>query len=124
LVRKRPGLADSERQRVQRGIARNAASESCREAHRHRHAPYPDAGLKDERVGGPLEVLLKGELVARVRAAIERLPPPLRVVAYLHWLQGLTEQAAADALHCPRSTVSTRISMARAKLSTLLRPWA
>ncbi|KQT35275.1 RNA polymerase subunit sigma-24 [Sphingomonas sp. Leaf412] len=54
--------------------------------------------------------------LARVEAAIRRLPAPLREVLVLRTIDGLTQAEAGEALDVSEKTVETRLYRARAKL--------
>jgi hypothetical protein len=68
----------------------------------------------------PLDVLLQSEMTARVRAALDALPPKYRVPIRLYHLDGLSHQKVAEALGVPLSTVRSLVARARRKLAPLL----
>jgi RNA polymerase sigma factor (sigma-70 family) len=68
----------------------------------------------------PLDVLLQSEMTARVRAALDALPPKYRVPIHLYHLDGLSHQKIADALGVPAATVRSLVARARRKLAPLL----
>jgi RNA polymerase sigma-70 factor (ECF subfamily) len=55
-----------------------------------------------------------------VRAAVERLPDPLREVLILVYFQGLKYREAADVLSIPVGTVKSRLHAAIRKLEQSL----
>ena len=59
--------------------------------------------------------------LARVSAAITRLPARLREVLLLRAVDGLSQAEAADILGVSEKTIETRLYRARAKLKSLLR---
>lgn len=56
------------------------------------------------------------QALAAVRRCIDGLEPRKRAVLVLHELEGLDTREIAEILECPRSTVLTRLSRARADL--------
>lgn len=61
------------------------------------------------------------QALALVEQCLARLEPRKRAVLVLHELEGLDTKEIADILGCPRSTVLTRLSRARADLLKLAR---
>ncbi|WP_373353303.1 RNA polymerase sigma factor [Pseudoroseicyclus sp. CXY001] len=59
---------------------------------------------------------------ARVRAALEALPPAHRATVALFYLEDLTVAEVAAVLDVPLGTIKTRLMHARAKLRALLEP--
>ncbi len=70
--------------------------------------PAPDAEAAD-----------RAEL-ARVRAAMSRLPPNLREILILRGVEELSQAETAELLRISEKTVETRLYRARAKLRALL----
>ncbi len=68
----------------------------------------------------PAQSADKGELSARIEAALQCLSAQHREVILLHELQGLTYQEAAKVLNVPVGTVKSRLSNAFRKLRDLL----
>jgi RNA polymerase sigma factor (sigma-70 family) len=68
----------------------------------------------------PLEIVLRSEIVARVRAALDALPPRYRVPLRLYHLDGLSHAKIAVALDVPVGTVRSLVARARRKLAPLL----
>ncbi len=58
--------------------------------------------------------------LARVRAAMEALPPEQREVLALVAIEGLSYREAADALGIPIGTVMSRLGRARARLGAMI----
>ena len=69
----------------------------------------------------PEQRLLQQTDVARVRAALERLPADFREVILLRDIEGLSYKEIADAVRVPIGTVMSRLSRGRDRLSELLR---
>lgn len=61
------------------------------------------------------------ELAARVREAVQALPPKQRAAVILTVYEGLNHAEAAAALNCSETTVSWRLFVARKKLARTLR---
>jgi RNA polymerase sigma factor (sigma-70 family) len=76
------------------------------------------------RDGSPLDHLLHSEMVERVRAALEALPPRYRVPIRLYHLDGLSHAKIAAALSVPVPTVRSLVARARRKLAPLLAEYA
>ena len=55
-----------------------------------------------------------------MRAVIEALPDPHRLVLWLHDIDGLTQEEVAAALDVPLGTVASRLTRARVKLEAKL----
>lgn len=103
--------------------------------HRRREARRPaarmgDAGaaLESSRLPGrsdhqgPEEAADGDEAAARVQAALLELSPKLRAIAVLRYVEGLSYEELAEALHCSMGTVKSRLNRAHAALSRLLGP--
>jgi RNA polymerase sigma-70 factor (ECF subfamily) len=101
-------------------ICLNAARDTARRASA-RPREVVDVTLA-EPVGSddPCEEALRRLDRDRVERAIGLLPPEQRVAIELVDLVGLTAQAAADALGCPRGTVLARVHRGRRRLARLL----
>jgi len=76
------------------------------------------------RDGSPLHRLLHSEMVERVGAALEALPPRYRVPIRLYHLDGLSHAKIAVALGVPVATVRSLVARARRKLAPLLAEYA
>jgi len=72
----------------------------------------------------PLDLTLRAEIVERVRAAIDRLPPRYRVPIRLYHLDGLSHARIGEALDIPVGTVRSLVARARMKLAALLPEYA
>jgi RNA polymerase sigma factor (sigma-70 family) len=72
----------------------------------------------------PLEHLLQSEMVRRVGAALEALPPRYRVPIRLYHLDGLSHAKIAATLDIPVATVRSLVARARKKLAPLLAEYA
>jgi RNA polymerase sigma factor (sigma-70 family) len=72
----------------------------------------------------PLDHLLQSEMVERVGAALEALPPRYRVPIRLYHLDGLSHAKIAAALGVPTATVRSLVARARRKLAFLLAEYA
>jgi RNA polymerase sigma factor (sigma-70 family) len=78
----------------------------------------------ESRDPSPLDLTLRAEIVERVRAAIDRLPPRYRVPIRLYHLDGLSHARIAAALDVPVGTVRSLVARARTKLTALLPEYA
>lgn len=67
-----------------------------------------------------LDDLLRSERGERVRAAIDRLPPDLRIVVVLRYTEGLSYDEIADVLGCAVGTIASRLNRAHKKLERWL----
>jgi RNA polymerase sigma factor (sigma-70 family) len=65
---------------------------------------------------GPHERSDADEVEARVRAAVERLPPPWRVAITLYHLDGLAIEEVAEIMGLPDNTVKSHLFRARKAL--------
>ncbi len=57
-----------------------------------------------------------------VLAALDRLRPADRHLVVLHYLDGMSQQAIADALDCSLTAVESRLARARQAFRRLYRP--
>jgi RNA polymerase sigma-70 factor, ECF subfamily len=99
-------------------VARNAITDSHR---RRARQPLLRAELDlsiDEEACGPSA--LEAELAAYVVGVVAELPSPYREALTLTELQGLTQQAAADALGISLSAMKSRVQRGREKLRELV----
>jgi len=100
-------------------VARSAIAESHRQRARHpllaAEEPEPPA-MTDLSDPTPLEA----EVAAYLVPLISRLPSPYREALTLTELDGLTQQAAADALGISLSGAKSRVQRGREKLRALL----
>src|SRR5206468_7002502 len=88
--------------------AARARLRAARTASREAAVARQDVGVEDEPSCGGLRELLDEE--------VGRLPEKYRVAVVLCYLEGLTNEQAADRLGCPRGTVLSRLSRARDQL--------
>jgi len=70
---------------------------------------------------GPEGLLLQQHAVARVRDALEQLPPDFREVIVLRELEGLSYKEIAAVVQVPIGTVMSRLARARERLLNVLR---
>jgi RNA polymerase sigma-70 factor, ECF subfamily len=64
--------------------------------------------------------LMRSEMDARVRAAVDHLPPDLRIVVVLRYTEGLSYDDIAEVLACPPGTVASRLNRAHKLLERRL----
>jgi RNA polymerase sigma factor (sigma-70 family) len=104
------------------GIARRVAARAQVEAARRRRhvralAENPQGSRADVELGpAPSAETDYGPLIAE----IGRLPEQLRSPVVLHYFEGLSTEAAAQRLGCPRGTVLSRLSRARRRIKERL----
>lgn len=95
-----------------------------------RHAGATETTLdnaRDERPDealDPEERLVQQHTVARVRAALEELPPDFREVIVLREIEGLSYKEIAAVASVPIGTVMSRLARARERLLALLKATA
>jgi len=94
-------------------IAANAALDSLR---RERPSADLDSLPLADASAGPEESTEEHERTMRVRRAIARLSPPLRMVLILREYQELSYQEIAETLDIPTGTVMSRLNTARSQL--------
>jgi RNA polymerase sigma factor (sigma-70 family) len=70
---------------------------------------------------GPEALLLQQHAVARVRVALEQLPPDFREVIVLRELEGLSYKEIAAVVHVPIGTVMSRLARGRERLLHVLK---
>ena len=71
---------------------------------------------------GPEALLLQQHAVARLRVALEQLPPDFREVIVLRELEGLSYKEIAAIVHVPIGTVMSRLARGRERLLQVLTP--
>jgi RNA polymerase sigma-70 factor, ECF subfamily len=76
----------------------------------------PDPG------GGPDQQAARAEQRARIRRALDALPPKARAIIMLSDVEGLSYREIAEVLNCPIGTVMSRLHNARKRLKGLLGP--
>ena len=89
----------------------------------HGWSDADDVGLSSHEPS-PLELVLRAEIVERVRAALDALPPRYRVPIRLYHLDGLSHAKIAATLDLPVGTVRSLVARARRKLIPLLAGFA
>jgi len=67
-----------------------------------------------------LDDLLRNERGERVRAAIDRLAPDLKIVVVLRYTEGLSYDEIAEVLGCALGTIASRLNRAHKKLERWL----
>ena len=92
------------------GAARRAAETALRQ----------DAGTREATVAGPERQVELGERLARLDAAIARLPEEQRVILSMATVGGLTSRQIGEALGEPAGTVRYRLRLARKQLAAEL----
>src|SRR5437763_11234841 len=70
----------------------------------------------------PEEQLLQQQAVARVHAALARLPTDFREIIVLREIEGLSYKEIAVVVRVPIGTVMSRLARARERLLTMLKP--
>ncbi len=84
--------------------------------------PLADGFAGTLRVAGrdSLDELLRSEMGERVRAAIDRLSPDLRIAVVLRYTEGLSYDEIAEVLGCSVGTIASRLNRAHKKLERWL----
>ena len=100
-------------------ITVNACLMKIRARKRSRLVPLDDAVPPAGRAD---DALSRSEMVERVRACIDRLPPAYRAVILLRDIEGLGTGEAADRLGTNDGAVKVRLHRARQALRALLEP--
>ncbi len=86
-----------------------------------RLVPLADSILSTLRASADaLADLLRLEVGASVRSAIELLSPPLRMVIVLRYTEGLSYEEIAQVLNCSQGTVASRLNRAHKALERKL----
>ncbi len=73
-----------------------------------------------EYIREPEDVAEQKELVAEMRQAIARLSPSQRAAVVFHYFLNMSTAESADQINCAPGTLRWHLSVARAKLRTLL----
>jgi RNA polymerase sigma-70 factor (ECF subfamily) len=68
----------------------------------------------------PSEEVLRSEMAASVRAAVEKLTPDLRMVVVLRYTEGLSYEEIAEVMGCSPGTVASRLNRAHKVLERRL----
>jgi len=76
--------------------------------------------LKD--IETPENLLMNEQIVAVIKAAIEKLPEEMRVAITLREFEGMSYEEIAEAMDCPIGTVRSRIFRAREAIDQKLNP--
>jgi RNA polymerase sigma-70 factor (ECF subfamily) len=79
-----------------------------------------DSELKE--YATPERLLLKEEIENTVAAAIDALPPDLKMAITLRELEGMSYEEIAESMECPIGTVRSRIFRAREAINKSLEP--
>jgi RNA polymerase sigma-70 factor (ECF subfamily) len=96
---------------------------SCLDRQRklQRLVPLADEFLATLRASGDaLAAMLRAEMAGRIRAAVEKLSPELRIVVVLRYTEGLSYDEIADVLGCSAGTVASRLNRAHKALERRL----
>jgi RNA polymerase sigma-70 factor (ECF subfamily) len=104
-------------------VARNLAIDSYRASAARQAAEAAlrhHAASQETTVAGPHRQVEMGERLARLDAAIARLPEELRVTLTMATAGGLSSRQIGDALGEPAGTVRYRLSLARKQLAAAL----
>jgi RNA polymerase sigma-70 factor, ECF subfamily len=104
-------------------VARNLAIDSYRAGAARRAAEGAlrrDAATRQATVAGPHQQAELGERLARLDAAIRRLPEDQRVILSMATTGGMTSRQIGEALGEPPGTVRYRLSLARKQLAAAL----
>ena len=105
-------------------IARNLWRARLRSRQRRpKEQPMPDEPIESASASSPPADAARGELVAAVEAAMEKLPPKQREVLALRESRGLTFGQVAELLEVPVATAKSRARYALEKLAEELRPF-
>ena len=86
-----------------------------------RFVPLADEILATLRASGDaLAAMLRAEMAGRIRAAVDKLSPELRIVVVLRYTEGLAYDQIADVLGCSAGTVASRLNRAHKSLERRL----
>jgi RNA polymerase sigma-70 factor (ECF subfamily) len=86
-----------------------------------REMPSEDSNDLVDDALDPEERMLQQHTVARVRAALEQLPPDYREILVLREIEGFSYKEIAAALSIPMGTVMSRLARARERMMGVLR---
>ena len=70
--------------------------------------------------GDSLSALMHSEMRSRVRAAVDKLSPDLRITVVLRYTEGLSYEEIAGVLNCSTGTVASRLNRAHKALERRL----
>jgi len=104
----------TDRHRARGAQARAFGAERVPEEEWRRVTPDPGAG--------PDKAAVQSEQRARIRQALDVLPPKARTIIMLSDVEGLSYREIAEVLRCPIGTVMSRLHNARKRLKALLGP--
>jgi len=104
----------TDRQRARGAQARAFGPERVPEEEWKRTTPDPGAS--------PDKAAAQSEQRARIRQALDALPPKARTIIMLSDVEGLSYREIAEVLRCPIGTVMSRLHNARKRLKALLGP--
>lgn len=86
-----------------------------------RFVPLADEFLATLRASGDtLAAMLRDEMAGRIRDAVDKLSPDLRMVVVLRYTEGLSYEQIAEVLGCSPGTVASRLSRAHKALERRL----
>jgi RNA polymerase sigma-70 factor, ECF subfamily len=86
-----------------------------------RMVPVEDGMLTSLRApGDSLSEMLRSERDGRVRSAVDRLSPDLRIAIVLRYTEGLSYEQIAEVLGCSQGTVASRLNRAHKALERRL----
>lgn len=86
-----------------------------------RFVPMAEEFLATLRASGDaLAGMLRAELAGRIRAAVDKLSPELRIVVVLRYTEGLSYDQIAEVLGCSAGTVASRLNRAHKALERRL----
>ena len=86
-----------------------------------RFVPMADEFLATLRASGDaLASMLRAEMEGRIRAAVDKLSPDLRIVVVLRYTEGLSYDDIAEVLGCSPGTVASRLNRAHKALERRL----
>lgn len=101
-------------------LAANAAVDWLRREKRHAGAEDIEAADRPDDSPSPQEQVEQRERRDAIRASLLTLPPDYREILLLRYMQELSYEEIAAALHLPEGTVKSRISRAKAQLRASL----
>jgi RNA polymerase sigma-70 factor (ECF subfamily) len=98
---------------------------SCLDQRRRtwRLIPLADEVLSTLRASGDsLRDVLREEMSDRVRSAVDKLPPDLRIAVVLRYTEGLSYDQISEVLGCAPGTIASRLNRAHKLLERRLAP--
>lgn len=101
------------------GIARHRTLNAVRNKTLHLTSIDAAAEVADEAPGAEAGID-RAAITARLRVALDRLPPEQREVVELTFMEEMSYKEIAELAHCPENTVKTRMFHAKRKLEPLL----